>query len=84
MQKQCVKQVPYTICKPVHYTKTIQCCHMVPKQVAYTVTRCVPEGRLQASAGASVLPSPMLLRLHEDGALLRLRWLTPLVKTGER
>ena len=85
VQEQCVKQVPYTICKPVHYTKTVQCCHKEPKQVAYTVTRCVPESGVQASAGASVLPSPLLLRLHEDGSVVRmwLRWLTPQVKTGE-
>jgi hypothetical protein len=36
------RQVPYTVCKPVHYTKDIQVPICVPKQVAYTVTRCVP------------------------------------------
>jgi hypothetical protein len=34
--------VPYTVCKPVCYTKTIQCSKLVPKCVPYTVTRCVP------------------------------------------
>ena len=38
----CVKQVPYTVCKPVCYTKTIECSKLVPKCVPYTVTRCVP------------------------------------------
>jgi len=38
-----VKKVPYTICKPVHTTKTIQVIRCVPKKVAYTVTRCVPK-----------------------------------------
>ena len=41
--EKCVKQVPYTVCKPVHYTKTIQVTRCVPKQVAYTVTRCCPK-----------------------------------------
>jgi hypothetical protein len=38
-----VKQEAYTVCKPVHYTKTIQVKRCVPKQVCYTVTRCVPK-----------------------------------------
>jgi hypothetical protein len=43
MEKQCVtKQVPYTVCKPVCYTKTIQCPQRVCKEVPYTVTKCVP------------------------------------------
>jgi len=42
VQEQRVKQVPYTVCKPVCYTKTVTCTKLVPKQVAYTVTRCVP------------------------------------------
>jgi hypothetical protein len=41
--EKCVKQVPYTVCKPVHTTKTINVTRCVPKQVAYTVTRCVPK-----------------------------------------
>jgi len=41
--EKCVKRVPYTICKPVHSTKTIQVSRCVPKQVAYTVTRCCPK-----------------------------------------
>jgi len=36
------KQIPVCTTKPVHYTKTIEVCRMVPKKVAYTVTRCVP------------------------------------------
>ena len=32
----------YAVCKPVCYTKTIECWHCVPKCVPYTVTRCVP------------------------------------------
>ena len=38
-----VKQVPVCTTRPVHYTKTIDVVRMVPKQVAYTVTRCVPK-----------------------------------------
>ena len=50
--EKCVKQVPYTVCKPVHYTKTINvtslcaeagCLHGHPLRAA---------GGLQASAGA--------------------------------
>ena len=37
-----MKQVPYTVCKPVCYEKTINCMQWVCKQVPYTVTRCVP------------------------------------------
>jgi hypothetical protein len=37
------KQVPVCTTRPVHYTKTIDVVRMVPKQVAYTVTRCVPK-----------------------------------------
>ena len=40
--QQCVKQVPYTVCKPVCCTKTVNSWKMVPKQVPYTVTCCVP------------------------------------------
>jgi hypothetical protein len=38
-----VKQVPVCTTRPVHYTKTIDVVRMVPKQVATTVTRCVPK-----------------------------------------
>jgi hypothetical protein len=37
------KQVPVCTTRPVHYTKTVDVVRMVPKQVAYTVTRCVPK-----------------------------------------
>ncbi|MEZ6109935.1 MAG: hypothetical protein R3C99_02805 [Pirellulaceae bacterium] len=37
-----MKRIPYTVCKPVHYTKTIQVKKCVPRKEAYTVTRCVP------------------------------------------
>jgi hypothetical protein len=37
------KQVPYTVCKPVHSTKTVRVARCVPRKVAYTVTRCVPK-----------------------------------------
>jgi hypothetical protein len=40
--EQCVKTVPYTVCKPVCYTKTVDCVRLVPVKVPYTVTRCVP------------------------------------------
>jgi hypothetical protein len=43
VREKCVKQVPVCVTKPVHYTKTVDVCRMVPKQVAYTVTRCVPK-----------------------------------------
>ncbi|NBX29895.1 hypothetical protein EBR04_05510 [bacterium] len=43
VKEKCVKQVPVCITRPVHYTKTVDVCRMVPKQVAYTVTRCVPK-----------------------------------------
>ena len=36
--EKCVKKVPYTVCKPVHTTKTIQVTRCCPKRVAYTVT----------------------------------------------
>jgi len=39
----CVKQVPYTVCVPQNYTKTVNCVRMVPNKVPYTVTRCVPK-----------------------------------------
>jgi hypothetical protein len=43
MVKECrTKQVPVYTTRPVHYTKTIDVVRMVPKKVAYTVTRCVP------------------------------------------
>jgi hypothetical protein len=42
VREQCVKQVPYTVCKPVCYEKTINTVACVAKQVPYTVTRCVP------------------------------------------
>jgi len=35
--------VPACVTKPVHDTKTVEVCRMVPKQVADTVTRCVPK-----------------------------------------
>ena len=37
------KQVPYCVTRPVHYTKIIDVCRLVPKKVAYTVTKCVPK-----------------------------------------
>jgi hypothetical protein len=37
------KQVPVCTTRPVHSTKTVDVVRMVPKQVAYTVTRCVPK-----------------------------------------
>jgi hypothetical protein len=37
-----VKQVPQTVCKPVHYTKTVRVARSVSKRIPYTVTRCVP------------------------------------------
>jgi hypothetical protein len=40
--QECVRQVPYWVCKPVQETQTVHCVRYVPKQVAYTVTRCVP------------------------------------------
>ena len=43
VREKCVKQVPVCVTKPVHYTKTIDVCRLVPKKVAYTVTRCVPK-----------------------------------------
>jgi hypothetical protein len=41
--KTCTKQVPVCTTRPVHSTKTVDVVRMVPKQVAYTVTRCVPK-----------------------------------------
>ena len=43
VREKCVKQVPVCVTRPVHYTKTIDVCRLVPKKVAYTVTRCVPK-----------------------------------------
>jgi len=43
VKEKCVKKVPYCVTRPVHYTKTIDVCRLVPKKVAYTVTRCVPK-----------------------------------------
>lgn len=40
------KQVPVCTTRPVHYTKTVDVVRMVPKQVATTVTRCVPRDGL--------------------------------------
>ncbi len=38
-----VKKVAYCVCKPVHYTKTIQVANAAARsRSAYTVTRCVP------------------------------------------
>ena len=65
-EEQCVKQVPYTICKPVHYTKTIQCCHYGAQASGLHGHPLLPASGVQASASASVLPSTVLLRLHED------------------
>ena len=42
VQETRTKQIPVCTTKPVHYTKTVEVCRMVPKKVAYTVTRCVP------------------------------------------
>jgi hypothetical protein len=42
VQTVCTRQVPYTVRKPVHYTKTICVPRTVTKQVPYTVTRMVP------------------------------------------
>ena len=42
VSQTCVKQIPYTVCKPVCCPQTITCSHLVAKQVPYTVTRCVP------------------------------------------
>jgi len=39
--EQRVRRVAYTVCKPVCYTKTVNCVKLVPKKVPYTVTRCV-------------------------------------------
>jgi hypothetical protein len=36
------KSVPYTVCKPVHYCKTVKVCKKVCVEVPYTYTRCVP------------------------------------------
>ncbi len=41
--EQRTQQVPYTVCKPVPYQTTIRCVNYVPKQVAYTYTRCEPQ-----------------------------------------
>jgi hypothetical protein len=38
-----VRKVPYTVCKPVRYEQTVPYVRWVPKQVSYTVTRCVPK-----------------------------------------
>ena len=43
VKETCSKQVPICTTKPVHYTKTVDVCRIVPKKVAYTVTRCVPK-----------------------------------------
>ena len=40
-QRTC--RVPYTVCKPVQYCRTINEIQCVTKQVPYTVTRCVPK-----------------------------------------
>ena len=42
VKEACTKQVPVCTTRPVHYTKTVDVVRMVPKKVAYTVTRCVP------------------------------------------
>jgi hypothetical protein len=38
-----VKQVPACVTKPVHSTKAIEVCRLVPKKVPSTVTRRVPK-----------------------------------------
>ncbi len=43
VRQTCTRRVPYTVCKPVCYEKTIHCTKYVPKKVPYTVTRCVPK-----------------------------------------
>jgi hypothetical protein len=40
---QCVRKVPYTVCRPVSYQKTEERPRVVVKQVPYTVTCCVPK-----------------------------------------
>jgi len=38
-----VKDVCYTVMKPVNYEKTVYDCQLVEKQVPYTVSKCVPK-----------------------------------------
>jgi hypothetical protein len=39
---ECIRKVPYTVCRPVCYEKTEERPRVVVKQVPYTVTCCVP------------------------------------------
>ena len=43
VREKCTKLVPMCVTKPVHFTKTVEVCRLVPKQVPCTVIRCVPK-----------------------------------------
>ena len=57
----CVKQVPYTVCKPVCYTKTINCCEARAQVRALHGHAVRSGGGLQAGSGDRLLPGAALL-----------------------
>ena len=60
VEEKCVKQVPVCTTRPVHFTKTVEVCRMVPKKVPYTVIRCVPKvvyREVACDPGCGVEPS---------------------------
>ena len=60
--EKCRKQVPYTVCKPVHYTKTIQVRALRAEAGRLHGDPLRAEGGLQAGAGAGLLPVPLRMR----------------------
>ena len=63
--EQCVKQVPYTVCKPVRYTKTINCTKLVAEAGSLHGDPLRAQSGLQAGSGEGLLPGarcPVVLR----------------------
>ena len=60
--EQRVKQVPYTVCKPVCYTQDDQLRAVRAEGRVLHGHPVRPGGRVQASAGQGILPGAVLLR----------------------
>ncbi len=75
--------VAYTVCKPVCYTKTINCTQLVAKQVPYTVTRCVPK-TVASRFGHGLLPGSLLqdVKCCDPAPARAPRWLRQVIDLG--
>jgi hypothetical protein len=55
-QVQCIRKAPYTVCRPVHYQKTVERPRVVVKQVPYTITCRIPKPAVPVDVCAPAKP----------------------------